>query len=141
MATVTFHRPRRALVRVKLPSAATAPRQARKALSAALTAHGLDGFADVAAVVVSELVTNAVRYAGGERVGLRVRQRRGMIVCEVSDNSAELPKLSVPGSDAEHGRGLMLIASLSADHGVRRRWHGHGKTCWCALAADPEDQP
>jgi two-component sensor histidine kinase len=76
---------------------------------------------------VSELVTNAIRYAVGE-VTLRL-VLEGSLVCEVLDNSAALPQLRHAGRDEECGRGLEVVSQLSTRWGARRT--RKGKIVWC----------
>ena len=69
------------------------------------------------ALVVSELVTNAVRFAGG-RVGLRLIREDGLI-CEVADLSDAQLRLWRARSTDEGGRGLFLVAQLITGWGCR----------------------
>jgi serine phosphatase RsbU (regulator of sigma subunit)/PAS domain-containing protein/anti-sigma regulatory factor (Ser/Thr protein kinase) len=93
-----------------------------------LTAWGLDDLSFVAELVVSELVTNAIRY-GRPPVLLRLlrEQDRGLI-CEVSDGGHTSPHLRRAGPDDEGGRGLFLVAQLTDRWGTR--YTRGGKTIW-----------
>ncbi|CAM5281984.1 non-specific serine/threonine protein kinase OS=Streptomyces antimycoticus OX=68175 GN=SANT12839_091070 PE=3 SV=1 [Streptomyces antimycoticus] len=101
---------------------------AREATTRQLAAWGLD-VEDVAfttELLVSELVTNAIRYAGGP-VGLRLI-REDVLVCEISDPSNTQPRLRRARTTDEGGRGLFLVAQLASRWGCR---YGHtGKTIW-----------
>lgn len=89
---------------------------------------------DVAALLVSELATNAVLYgAGGFEVA--VERDAGHVRIAVSDFGAGQPVLQQPRVTDEHGRGLQLVAALSASWGIRERAHRIGKTVWFELAA------
>ncbi|MEU8195166.1 ATP-binding protein [Microbispora amethystogenes] len=138
-------------------SVATAPRRARAFVRCQLRGWQLGHLADTAELVVSELVTNAVRATDAvvsppvassmfpvalRTVALRVREAPGprSVFIEVWDGSDREP---VPGGDAgdepgESGRGLVLVGSLA------RRW-GHytapdrGKIVWCELAIASAD--
>jgi serine phosphatase RsbU (regulator of sigma subunit)/anti-sigma regulatory factor (Ser/Thr protein kinase) len=114
-----------------LPAVPTSASEVRRALR-----HLLDGepaaVRDTALLLVTELVTNAARHAGGD---LRVRAgvRTDVLLVEVSDASPQLPELAaLPRWDRESGRGLVLIDAL-AD-----RWGADplpsGKRVWFELS-------
>ncbi|WP_159046124.1 ATP-binding SpoIIE family protein phosphatase [Streptomyces sp. WM6372] len=86
----------------------------------------LDELSFVTELVVSELVTNAIRYAGGP-VRLRLIRDR-VLVCEVSDPSSTQPRLRRARESDEGGRGLFLVAQLTDRWGCR--FTGTGKTIW-----------
>ncbi|MGI5400753.1 SpoIIE family protein phosphatase [Streptomyces sp. CA-135486] len=77
-------------------------------------------------LVVSELVTNALRYASGP-IQLRLIRDRTLI-CEVSDTGHTSPHLRYAGSDDEGGRGLFLVAQFTQRWGTRHT--PAGKTIW-----------
>lgn len=121
-----------------------APAIARLTLRAVLHAHGLDGLVDRAELLTSELATNSVRHTRGP-ASVRLRWTHPVLRVSVSDNTSPVFPMSfaVPlDRDAEHGRGLGIIA-LVADH-----WGGccldeslfgeSGKTIWFELRADDE---
>ncbi|MFD8000391.1 SpoIIE family protein phosphatase [Streptomyces mirabilis] len=99
---------------------------ARKAAAHQLADWGLDELAFTTELVVSELVTNAIRYAGGP-VGLRLI-RENVLVCEVTDPSNTQPRLRRARTTDEGGRGLFLIAQLTTRWGSR--YGQSGKTIW-----------
>ncbi|MEV0489792.1 SpoIIE family protein phosphatase [Streptomyces atratus] len=99
---------------------------ARSQATAQLHAWGLDDLAYVTELVVSELVTNAIRYAAAP-VQLRLIKERTLI-CEVSDASSTAPHLRRARIFDEGGRGLMLVAQLTERWGMRHT--GAGKTIW-----------
>jgi len=76
---------------------------------------------------VSELVTNALRYASGQITVRMVLERT--LVCEVLDDSAALPRLKQAGGDDEAGRGLHVVGQLAQRWGTRRT--AAGKVVWC----------
>lgn len=94
--------------------------------------------AEAVVLVVSELVTNAVRHASsapGREIALRLsRTPDRLIRVEVSDASNTLPRPRPATPDDESHRGLPLVAALATRHGVTRRRHGAGKTVWAELA-------
>ncbi|GAA4823496.1 SpoIIE family protein phosphatase [Streptomyces ziwulingensis] len=98
----------------------------RRSVMARLTAWGLDETAFVTELVVSELVTNAIRY-GEPPIQLRLIRDRSLI-CEVSDGSSTSPHLRRAHAFDEGGRGLLLVAQLTQRWGSRQT--GSGKTIW-----------
>ena len=93
-----------------------------------LALWGLESAAFVTELVVSELVTNAIKYGEGP---IRLRLIRDTsLICEVSDNSDTTPHLRRARAFDEGGRGLLLVAQLTEDWGTRH--DTHGKTIWCA---------
>jgi anti-sigma regulatory factor (Ser/Thr protein kinase) len=78
-------------------------------------------------LIVSELVTNAYRYASGGPLTLRLIHHQRLI-CEVSDTSSTSPHLRRARSTDEGGRGLLLVAQLTARWGTRHS--REGKTVW-----------
>lgn len=82
-------------------------------------------------LVVSELVTNAVRYGGGEVLGLRLIRDGDRLVCEVSDASSTSPHLKRARTEDEGGRGLFIVAQVSSRWGVR--FTSTGKTIWTEI--------
>ncbi|MEU1405416.1 SpoIIE family protein phosphatase [Streptomyces sp. NPDC005728] len=98
----------------------------RQAATERLTAWGLEEAAFVTELVVSELVTNAIRY-GEPPIQLRLIRDRALI-CEVSDGSSTSPHLRRAHVYDEGGRGLLLVAQLTQRWGSRQT--GSGKTIW-----------
>ncbi|GAA3840868.1 hypothetical protein GCM10022206_93970 [Streptomyces chiangmaiensis] len=103
---------------------------AREAAARQLTTWGLDDLAFTTELIVSELVTNAVRYAGGP-VGLRLI-REDVLVCEVTDPSNTQPRMRRARWSDEGGRGLFLVAQLTTRWGSR--YGQQGKTIWAEQA-------
>lgn len=115
-----------------LPALPESAAPVRRALAELLVDHIAGDVRDTAALLVTELVTNAARHAGGE---LRVRAglRTDTLLVEVSDTSPQLPEITgLPDWDAESGRGLVLVDAL-AD-----RWGSDplptGKRVWFELS-------
>lgn len=106
---------------------------ARQAVADRLVAWGLAEAVFVTELVVSELVTNAIRY-GAPPIQLRLIRDRTLI-CEVSDGSSTAPHLRRALSDDEGGRGLLLVAQLSQAWGTRQT--SAGKTIWAEQAFPP----
>ncbi|MEV8097238.1 SpoIIE family protein phosphatase [Kitasatospora sp. NPDC085879] len=103
---------------------------ARKLASEQLAVWGLDEYAFVTELVVSELVTNAIRY-GRPPIELRLIHDTSLI-CEVSDTSSTAPHLRRARTFDEGGRGLLLVAQLTQGWGTRHT--PFGKTIWTEQA-------
>jgi PAS domain S-box-containing protein len=99
---------------------------ARQNATEQLVAWGLAEAVFVTELVVSELVTNAIRY-GGAPIQLRLIRDRALI-CEVSDASSTTPHLRRARVYDEGGRGLLLVAQLTQRWGTRQTTTG--KTIW-----------
>ncbi|MEV3913251.1 MULTISPECIES: SpoIIE family protein phosphatase [Streptomyces] len=117
------------------PDPAQVPR-ARKFALDQLEAWSLEEASFVTELVVSELVTNAIRY-GEPPIRLRLI-RDSSLICEVSDASNTAPHLRRARAFDEGGRGLLLVAQLTQGWGTRHTTDG--KTIWCAQTL-PEPQP
>jgi anti-sigma regulatory factor (Ser/Thr protein kinase) len=92
-----------------------------------------------AALLVSELVTNAIRY-GGSRAVLEATAPGGLLRVAVRDDNPDLPVVGRhPSLTAEGGRGLLLVATLADDWGVESV--DGGKAVWFELALEqgPDD--
>jgi anti-sigma regulatory factor (Ser/Thr protein kinase) len=120
--------------RIVLPRHAAAARAARQFLSGVCAGlAGADELAD-AQLLVSELVTNAVRY-GRPPIEVRVRCDPGQGVhVWVRDGGPGRPLLREPGVDDDGGRGLPLVKALSSAWGVQPL--PTGKQVWFRLAPD-----
>ncbi|MEV7522387.1 ATP-binding protein [Streptomyces sp. NPDC091371] len=126
------------------PAEPGAVRTARHAVRGTLRDWGLEAVGDVTVLLVSELVTNSLRYASGP-IGVRlVRQvpaasgpaGGAALLVEVSDPLPDPPRERVAKADDEGGRGLHLVAVSSQRWGTR---HGKsGKTVWFELALPGE---
>lgn len=88
-------------------------------------------------LVVSELVTNAIRY-GAEPIRLRLIRDRTLI-CEVSDGSSTAPHLRRAHAFDEGGRGLLPVAQLTESWGTRQT--ATGKTIWAEQVLLPPTAP
>ena len=107
------------------------PGQARQAVEQWATAIGAERLCDDLKLIVSELVTNAVRY-GAPPVRVAVAADEATVTVTVVDGDPERPVRREPGSDAEGGRGLLLIDLLAVEHGVRDE--PPGKAVWAAVS-------
>ncbi|MET9762467.1 ATP-binding protein [Streptomyces sp. NPDC006372] len=108
--------------------------EARKALRDLLGQWGKHGQSDVAELLTSELVTNAIVHTDHDAVLTATVGPRGLRV-EVRDFVARRPRLRIPvADDGTNGRGLFLVQSLADAWGVRA--HGVGKAVWFELGAE-----
>ncbi|MBN0045228.1 SpoIIE family protein phosphatase [Streptomyces actuosus] len=103
--------------------------RARESARAQLLSWELEPLVDTAELLVSELVTNALRYGEGE-IRLRLLLDR-TLVCEVWDSGLVQPRRRRARDTDEGGRGLQLVGLLSAAWGSRRT--PRGKTVWFEL--------
>ncbi|MFJ9008545.1 SpoIIE family protein phosphatase [Streptomyces canus] len=113
-----------------LPADPTVVAQARRLVTAQLASWNLLEASFVTELVVSELVTNAIRHAEPP-IRLRLLHDRHLI-CEVSDASSTAPHLRRARTYDEGGRGLLLVAQLSERWGTRH--NREGKVIWAEQA-------
>ncbi|MGW2719257.1 SpoIIE family protein phosphatase [Streptomyces sp. NPDC001492] len=102
----------------------------RKQVVEQLDIWGLQEAAFTAELVVSELVTNAIRY-GAHPIRLRLIHDEATLICEVSDTSHTAPHLRRAKTWDEGGRGLLLVAQLTQRWGSRHT--ADGKTIWAEI--------
>jgi anti-sigma regulatory factor (Ser/Thr protein kinase) len=114
----------------ELAAEAVAPGRARDLVTGQLEAWGLDALAFETELVVSELVTNAVRYAEGPLQIRLIRDRT--LLCEVADTGHTSPHLRHSTAEDEGGRGLFIVAQLVQRWGTR--YSRSGKTIWTEQA-------
>ncbi|MGX4690093.1 SpoIIE family protein phosphatase [Streptomyces sp. JNUCC 63] len=107
----------------------SAPGQARRLARRALDRWGLQELTDSVELLVSEVVTNAVRYAS-RPVTLRLL-RTDVLRCEVGDDVPQLPRLRQARATDEGGRGLYLVNKLARRWGATRL--STGKVVWFEL--------
>ncbi|MEU8975716.1 SpoIIE family protein phosphatase [Streptomyces monashensis] len=99
---------------------------ARAIATGQLGTWGLQDLSFTTELVVSELVTNAIRYTTGP---IHLRLIRDLtLICEVSDTGHTSPHLRHAATDDEGGRGLFLIAQMAEQWGTRHS--STGKTIW-----------
>lgn len=120
---------------------------ARHQLLAALDTWDLPKLRDTAGLVLSELVTNAVRHARSpqgrliETHFLRLPGPTDSVRIEVHDAGARCPALQHPADGDESGRGLALVDSITCHRwGVSSR-AGVGKLVWAVVTAPADSSP
>ncbi|MCT9075029.1 ATP-binding protein [Streptomyces fulvoviolaceus] len=111
----------------------------RRTLRLILTAHGLINLVDVAELLATELVSNAVRHTKGP-AALRVSWSAGVLRIGAWDADPEPPEPPRPLEDlvdAEEGRGLVLVRACADLWGWQplSRHGNRGKYVWCELGA------
>lgn len=119
----------------RLPPESTSAGRARRLVADVLAEAGLAELADVALLLVSETVTNAVLHAATE-VELTVVAEDGRLRVEVRDGSSVLPGIRHYDDVATTGRGVGLVEVLAASWGVEPRVDG--KTVWFTLGREDE---
>ncbi|MEU8874017.1 SpoIIE family protein phosphatase [Streptomyces javensis] len=115
---------------VPFDPAAVAP--LRAACARRLRAWGLEDAVCTIKLIISELITNALRY-GAPPLHIRLlRDRR--LVCEVSDGSSTAPHMRRAATTDEGGRGLFLVAQYAQRWGTR--YTPYGKVIWAETPLD-----
>lgn len=123
--------PRDLRVETYLPPERSSAGDARDFVRTALRGWGLSGLTDDAALIATELFSNALRHAPSARYVLAVDWNGGRPRIEMWDSGDLLPRKQNPGTDAETGRGLHLIDALATSWGSRRA--ASGKCVWATL--------
>jgi anti-sigma regulatory factor (Ser/Thr protein kinase) len=118
---------------LSLPVAAHAPRLARRATSEALLAWGIVHVQETAALLVSELVTNAVRHTrtGSPIMVLRLEAALTTLRIEVQDADPRLPQPRRSAGMDESGFGFVLVEALACKWGLRDT--PAGKAIWAEV--------
>ncbi|MDT0468431.1 SpoIIE family protein phosphatase [Streptomyces gibsoniae] len=117
----------------ELPDDPAVVTRARALATHQLNQWGLKHLAESTQLIVSELVTNAIRHSTGA-IGLRLI-RHEMLTCEVSDTSDSHPRLRHPRTTDENGRGLLLVSQVSHRWGTRCT--PDGKLIWAEQQLTP----
>lgn len=119
---------------LQLPSAAASAARARAFVRACLQQWHHDELAEIAQLLTSELVTNAVLHAR-TTIELRVARTPDGVRVEVHDGNPEQPERSPRYPDTNTGRGIMLLDALAASWGVDTAATPNGKTVWFEVSA------
>ena len=121
-------------IQLALPAAPSAVRLARQATRDALAAWQLAHLEETAVLLVSELVTNAVRHARDTgAITLELTSAGTWLRMEVQDADPRWPQPRNPADCDESGFGLVLLDSLAGQWGVRQTLAG--KAVWVELSA------
>jgi hypothetical protein len=119
--------------RIRLVPEPTAPRRARDFLSAVCAGWDAAHFEEAGGLVLSELVSNAVRH-GGTGIEVRLQLAAGRFLIEVHDGGGGVPRVVPPERRTVGGNGLDIVSRLSESWGVSPDGNG-GKSVWCVLAS------
>ena len=122
--------------RVRLTREPAAAAAARSQVRAAISEWKVPVDLDIAVLLTSDLVTNAITHGDGATITLAIRCARDRLRIDVHDKSRALPLGSGGSADADTGRGLILVASLSTEWGSFRT--PAGKAMYFALALQPD---
>lgn len=112
--------------------------QIRRIVAAQLRYWQLDPLIDPTALGLSELLSNVHRHAGPDKqctVELVYLWER--LTVSVRDRDPRLPRVRAAGTQSSSGRGLALIAEISASWGMHAHHDGSGKVVWFTLPASP----
>jgi anti-sigma regulatory factor (Ser/Thr protein kinase) len=122
--------------RVRLTSGPASVAEARRVVKAAIRAWDIPVEEDLAVLLTSELVTNAIKHEVTGIVTLAITCSCGQLRVDVHDTSRFWPMLIDAPLDAETGRGLMLVSTLSAEWGFYRT--PAGKAVYFTIAFQPD---
>jgi hypothetical protein len=137
-----FGRPTARQASISFPPSLTSVAYARSFVVSMLELWGVEDGSDVACLLTSELVTNAVRYA---RLGIALSlelaaDEESLLLVTTADDHPDLPVLRDPSPDSESGRGLLLVDRLARRWGARPAGDG-GKVVWFELTVHPTRRP
>ena len=124
--------------RVRLTREPTAAAEARSQVRVAIGDWKVPVDPDIAILLTSDLLTNAIVHGEGDTVTLAIRCSRGQLRIDVYDQSRYLPARADEPAGADTGRGLVLVAALSTEWGSFRT--PAGKAMYFTLAF-PHDLP
>jgi len=131
----TTHPAELRLRRLQLATGPAAPGEARSHVRTAIRNWEIPVDPYVAALLTSELVTNAIRHETGETITLAIDCSRAQLRVDVHDTSRSVPAQVHAPAEAETGRGLTLVATLADEWGFYPTpW---GKAVYFTLAFQP----
>ena len=125
--------------RVRLTRKPAAAAEARSQVRVAIREWKVPVDPDIAILLTSDLVTNAITHGDGETLTLAIRCSRGHLRIDVYDKSRSLPLGMDEPADKDGGRGLVLVAALSTEWGSFRT--PAGKAMYFTLAFPPDRLP
>ncbi|MCQ8187884.1 SpoIIE family protein phosphatase [Streptomyces rugosispiralis] len=126
--------PMHQIARWDVPRDPAAVAQMRATVADQLVRWGLEDLGFITELILSELITNAIRYATGP-ISVRLLLDRKLI-CEISDGSSTSPHLRYAETTDEGGRGLFLVAQLAERWGTR--YTPNGKVIWAEQSLSDE---
>ncbi|GAA2351408.1 ATP-binding protein [Streptomyces violaceusniger] len=104
--------------------------QIRRTSAAHLRLWGLDGCVETANLLISELVTNAIRYGERDEISFSLSHLKGEVRVDVGDGTSGRPKVRRPAPDEETGRGMLIVDVLADDWGTS----DDGNNTWATFA-------
>jgi anti-sigma regulatory factor (Ser/Thr protein kinase) len=125
--------------RARLSTGPAAAAEARRRVRAAIASWQIPVDQDAALLLTSELVTNAVRHEPGQAVMLVISCSRGRLRVDVHDTARTWPAVADVPADAESGRGLLLVETLSDEWGFYRT--AAGKAVYFTLVFGADQAP
>ena len=120
-------------VELEIPPVSSGIGEARRFTRERLSVWGLDGVADPAILMISELVTNAILH-GGEGAVLKLAMGNLKLRVEVRDASTAMPVVRGYSETATTGRGMIIVDALASSWGTFPV--EGGKVVWFELATD-----
>jgi two-component sensor histidine kinase len=124
------------VVTLDLPPEPRSATRAREVTRAHLAGSCPEDAVEIAALLVTELVTNAVLHARTAIV-VGIDAGPGRVVLRVSDGSEAQPVARNYATDASTGRGILLVEQLASSWGVER--NASGKAVWCQIDFPPTE--
>jgi PAS domain S-box-containing protein len=121
---------------MRLPPQPPSVAEARTRVRALLQECDREDLVETAALLTSEVVTNALLHAGTD-IDVAARVDATGLRVEISDGSPHLPSPRRYAATAGTGRGLLMLESMVDDWGVRR--HRAGKTVWFRISVSEND--
>jgi hypothetical protein len=125
--------------RVRLTREPAAAAEARSHVGAVIRAWRVPVDPDIAVLLTSDLVTTAITHGKGETFTLAIRCSRSHLRVDVYDTSRSLPAAEAGRADTDTGRGLVLVAALSAEWGSFHTPAGKAGYFTLAFQPDPPD--
>ena len=123
--------------RVRLTREPAAAAEARSQVRTAVRDWKIPVDSDIAILLTSDLVTDAILHGDGESITLAIRCARGHLRIDVYDRSRYLPAGADTPADTQAASGLVLVAALSTQWGSFRTPAGKAMYFTLALPPDP----
>ncbi|GAA3809508.1 hypothetical protein GCM10022226_32300 [Sphaerisporangium flaviroseum] len=123
-----------------LPNELAVVGKTRRLVRDVLIAWTLSDLADDVALVVGELLANAINY-GAPPIRLSLWAGADDLCLRITDHGPELPHQLHLGLEACHGRGLPIVEALTDDYGITPFRDTHGKTVWARWCRSPIRTP
>ena len=125
--------------RVRLTRKPAAAAEARSQVRVAIREWKAPVDHDIAILLASDLITNAIMHGAGATITVAIRCSRGHLRIDVYDKARSLPLGMDEPADTDAGRGLVLVAALSTEWGSFRT--PAGKAMYFTLAFPPDRFP